>query len=230
MVHIPGGVFKPPIDASGDSRGPVPVKVAPFELDVYPVTNAQYLSFVRSQPDWRRSKVARVFADAGYLKNWSDDLELGLSAPSLSPVVSVSWFAARAFCEAEGNRLPTIAQWEFVASQSTRSPVERAKILRWYEKPNQAVPGPVGSTFRNAYGVYDLFGLVWEWTDDFNSSLAAAQGKSFCGGGAAGAKDPKDYAAFMRYAFRSSLSGNYTVGDLGFRCAQAQQSHPPGEP
>ena len=41
-------------------------------------------------------------------------------------------------------------------------------------------------------------------------------------GGAAslGARDTGDYAAFMRYAFRQSLRGAYTVHNLGFRCAR----------
>jgi sulfatase modifying factor 1 len=42
----------------------------------------------------------------------------------------------------------------------------------------------------------------------------------FCGSGALGASSFDDYAAFMRYAFRSSLKAHYTVPNLGFRCAQ----------
>ena len=41
----------------------------------------------------------------------------------------------------------------------------------------------------------------------------------FCGSGAAGARDPSDYAAFMRAGYRSSLRANYAVPNLGFRCA-----------
>ena len=41
----------------------------------------------------------------------------------------------------------------------------------------------------------------------------------FCGAGAASSVDPNDYAAFMRYALRSSYSAHYTVESLGFRCA-----------
>ena len=39
----------------------------------------------------------------------------------------------------------------------------------------------------------------------------------FCGSGATNAADFRDYAAFMRYAFRSSLSARYCVPNLGFR-------------
>jgi formylglycine-generating enzyme required for sulfatase activity len=42
----------------------------------------------------------------------------------------------------------------------------------------------------------------------------------FCGGAALKAKDPKLYAAFMRFAFRSSLTAKYESANLGFRCVR----------
>lgn len=43
--------------------------------------------------------------------------------------------------------------------------------------------------------------------------------KLVCGAGSVGAKDRENYAAFMRYALRSSLEASYSVANLGFRCA-----------
>ena len=49
----------------------------------------------------------------------------------------------------------------------------------------------------------------------------------FCGSGSIGASDFKDYAAFMRFAFRGSLEGAYTTPNLGFRGARDPiSSHP----
>jgi len=48
----------------------------------------------------------------------------------------------------------------------------------------------------------------------------------FCGSGAAGAVDPSDYAAFMRFAFRGSLKAVYTQANLGFRCASNKEIYP----
>ena len=67
---------------------------------------------------------------------------------------------------------------------------------------------------------------LWEWTLDFNS-LPVASGSQedgsgaslFCGAGAR-ARDARDYTAFLRYAFRSSLKASYTLKNLGFRCAK----------
>ena len=52
----------------------------------------------------------------------------------------------------------------------------------------------------------------------------------FCAGGALSAGDPSNYAAFMRYAFRSSLKGNYAVGNLGFRGARSFNPTPDTNP
>jgi formylglycine-generating enzyme len=51
-------------------------------------------------------------------------------------------------------------------------------------------------------------------------SNSAVNRDLFCASGSFGASDKEDYAAFMRFAFRGSLKANYTVGNLGFRCAK----------
>jgi formylglycine-generating enzyme required for sulfatase activity len=231
MVRIQGGTYQP---MYGQTKSEQSVAVNDFLLDTYPVTNQQYLEFVKANPQWRKSSVKRVFADAQYLSMWREDLIPGEKAPSNSPVTGVSWFAARAFAKWCGKRLPTTDEWEFVArSNETRKDASTDStfytyLLSWYEKPVRYPLAHIGSTFKNAHGVYDMHGSVWEWTDDFNSIMLSGEGRKdkefeknlFCSGGAVGAKELMNYAGFMRYAFRSSLKGSYCLQNLGFRCAK----------
>jgi sulfatase modifying factor 1 len=229
MQRIPGGTFVP--FYGGDKAKPQRVK--PFWLDRHPVTNAEYLRFVSQDVHWQKSRVARLYADAEYLASWAGDASLGPNAAADAPVVGVSWFSASAYCEQLGARLPTEAEWELVAqADEKRKDAHRDnafvnRILEWYAHPAQR-PGEVMQSKPNAYGVFDMHGLIWEWIEDFNASIVSADDRArddpqagrVCGGAAFGAQNPADYAAFMRYAFRSSLKAPYTVHNLGFRCAR----------
>jgi formylglycine-generating enzyme required for sulfatase activity len=236
MVEIPAGRYVPLYAAKGaDDAAAAAIEVAAFRLDARPVTNAEFLEFVRAQPGWQRSRVRSVLADARYLSHWAGDLDLGPDGGRLAdaPVTFVSWFAARAYAAWCGKRLPTVAEWEYAAAagettaRGVDEPGFKERILAWYGKPTPKEPVPVGSTFRNVHGAWDMHGLVWEWVSDFNTALVTGESRGdsglerdlFCGAGSIGAADAADYAAFMRYAFRSSLKADYAVGNLGFRCA-----------
>lgn len=235
MVLIPSGAFIP-LYSPGirkQEAAPAPVAVAAFRLDTLPVTNGKYLQFVRAHPAWQRSRVKRVFAEGGYLGHWAGDEALASADDADRPVTQVSWFAARAYCAAQGKALPTTLQWEYAAAASATSAVGESDpafvrlILEWYGRPNPEVLPAAGRGFRNLWGVYDLHGLVWEWTLDFNTALVSGESRAdsalerslYCGAAAATATSFRDYAAFMRYGYRSSLSATYTVANLGFRCA-----------
>ena len=233
MILIPAGIYTPLYNNKGDSGR---VEVSAFYIDTYPVTNAEYLAFVTANPKWRRSQVKRLFADETYLHHWAGDLDLGRDNETLgkSPVTNVSWFAARAYASWKGKRLPTQAEWEYVASASTTRPYGaedpgfNAFILEWYGRPSPDTLPLVGEGAANYWGVHDLHGLIWEWVEDFNSALITGESRAdtglerklYCGSGSVGSSDVSDYASFMRYAFRSSLKASYTVPNLGFRCAK----------
>lgn len=224
MVLIPAGIYEPFSLGPRDARQQ---QVAAFLLDQYPVTNAEFLAFVQSQPKWRRSRVSRLFADSTYLENWAGDLELGPTAPPDAPVVHVSWFAARAYARWCGKRLPTTAEWERAAAVGYTQPDGRIDpqlkrdLYAWFARPATARLPAVTATRANYYGVHGLHGLIWEWVDDFNSALITTIDPNLlCAAGATNVRDTGDYAAFMRRALRSSLQANNTTGTLGFRCAR----------
>lgn len=229
MVAIPGGIYQRPLEKGGKLR-----TVLPYQLDVRQATNGEFLAFVTAHPEWRRSQVNRLFADRGYLTNWAGDTELGPLAPPDSPVVNVSWHAARAFLKAVGKRLPAVDEWEFAARadvqkpDANNDPAFKAKILAWYSKPTPAVLPAAGLQAPNFYGVSGMHGVVWEWTRDFVSAMTSGEARSdgtqdaqlFCGGGGADPNQATEYANFMRVAFRSSLQGDFCLPGLGFRGAK----------
>lgn len=214
-------------------KGKTPIKVQDFEMDVYPVTNEQYLAFVQNNPQWRKSAAKEIFADKNYLYAWPSDTSIAAKQSLKAPVTNISWFAANAYCACLGKRLPTLDEWEYVAmadesaTDARKNPRYNQYILDWYEKP-KTYNNNIGLTYKNAWGIYDLHGLVWEWTADFSAVLISGENRGgsgsdqnlFCGSGSLSANDLMNYAAFMRYAFRGSLKANYSVQNLGFRCAK----------
>lgn len=230
MALIPSGSYMPfmPQRAS-KAEAPSPVRVEAFWMDVYPVTNRQFQAFVQATPRWRKSRVKALFADQHYLDHWTSDLTWDDAQIDTAPVTNISWFAARAYCEANQKKLPTTDQWEYaLADQGRDSGRNTEKALAWYSAANPSQLPSVGATEKNGFGVYALIGLVWEWTLDYNSFMVSPELRSpggknqgmFCGAGSQGVKDPTDYAAFMRYSLRTSLRADYTTNNLGFRCVQ----------
>ncbi len=232
MSRIPAGSYAPLIRSKDE---PERVPVAAYWLDSRPVTNGEFLAFVRAQPKWQRSRVSPLVADTGYLADWAADLELGPNALADAPVVRVSWFAARAYAQALGKRLPTTAEWEraaaagFATADGATEPGFSAHVLAWFGQPTPVQLPAAGTGRPNYFGARDLHGLVWEWVDDFNTAMVTGESRGdtglernlFCGAGAAGVRDPSDFPAFMRAGFRSSVRANYAVPNLGFRCAQS---------
>lgn len=229
-ARITTGSFRSvlPLTEAGDE-----VSIAAFALDRRPITNAEFQGFVTDHPAWRRDAVPAVFADENYLAHWASALEAGEAAGPDRPVTNVSWFAARAYCEAAGGRLPTWHEWEYAAAadeyetDARENPAWRQQILSWYgETGGKSLPA-VASRPPNAWGVQDMHGLVWEWVEDFNALLVSSDNREqggadklkFCGAAAATMEEKDNYAVLMRTAMLSSLAGSDTTRNMGFRCA-----------
>ena len=233
MAEIKGGEYIPLY-----GRDSMKVSIDNFSMDVYPVTNKEFLDFVKKHPKWQRSKAIKLIVDGSYLRDWKSDTILNATQNLNSPITNISWFAAKNYCESQDKRLPTVDEWEYVAmANKTVSDARKIKeynafILSWYEKP-RTFNKTIGSTFKNYWQVYDLHGLVWEWTSDFNSVLITGESRKdidsdsnlFCGSAAVNATDLMNYAAFMRYAIRGSLKAKYTMKNLGFRCVRDEKTN-----
>jgi sulfatase modifying factor 1 len=101
------------------------------------------------------------------------------------PVVQVAWPDVVAYCEWAGRELPTEAEWEYAA----RGGLDGAEFVWGDHDPQESEPlantwqggfpfentevdgwtrtAPVGSYPPNGFGLFDMAGNVWEWTDDW---------------------------------------------------------------
>ena len=227
-AHVPGASFETVLPPAA---GVKTATVQAFDMDRTPVTNAEYARFLVKHPEWRRDRVARVFADAGYLQHWRDAAGPG-EALARQPVTHVSWFAAKAYCEAQGARLPTWYEWERVgAASATRADARddaawRQSILDWYARPASQPLPDAGLTPPNYFGVRDVHGVVWEWVLDLGSMMVSADNREqgdpdlqkFCGSGALSLEQKENYAMLMRIATLSSMQASFTSSTMGFRC------------
>ena len=159
---IPSGEFR--MGTPGDNGEEYPHRVRitrPYYLGVHLVTQAQYERVMGNNPSFFRG-------------------------PDL-PVEHVAWDDAKVFCEAlsripeerqagRAYRLPTEAEWEYACRAGTNTTYsfgdecEQGDARFSQEQawaPQQTVP--VGSYAPNAWGLFDMHGNVWEWTQDWFS-------------------------------------------------------------
>jgi formylglycine-generating enzyme len=232
---LPGGRFATVLPPALNVKT---TEVRPFRLDRALVSNADYARFLRKAPEWRRGRVAKLFSDEGYLSHWRSDADPG-EAIARQPVTQVSWFAASAYCEAQGKRLPRWYEWEFAAAASETLPDARAdagwrqRILDWYAKSARSSLPDSGASAPNYYGIRDLHGVAWEWVEDAGGMLVSDDGREqgdggnrFCGVGAASFEQKENYAMLMRIAMLSSMKASYTSGSMSFRCATDLETTP----
>ena len=241
MVRIPGGEFimgTDEIDEEDraadfgivktwfmDEQPAHPIRLNTFFIDKFEVTHAQYRAFVqqtgrRVPPDW----TGGVYA-AGMDQH---------------PVIYVTWNDASAYCQWDGKRLPTEAEWERAAKGSDGN---RYPWGNEFDETKANVNNQVGHSTvigqyeegKSPYGVYDMTGNVWEWTTDwykpypgnsqendkFGEKFRVLRGNSWAGLGHYSSEEEREIKAhFSRAGYRFFMNQNGYVNDAGFRCAK----------
>ena len=169
MVLIPAGEFMMgSYDGNDDERPVHTVYVDAFYMDTYQVTNAQFKAFVDANPQWQKDNIPDKYHDGDYLLLW--DRNIYPFWDDDHPVTHVSWYAAMAYAQWIGKRLPTEAEWEKAARGGLvgqkypwGNDIDTTKA-HCYEETDDTKP--VGSYAPNGYGLYDMVGDVWEWCVD----------------------------------------------------------------
>ena len=88
------------------------------------------------------------------------------------PVYKVSWFAAVMFAEWVGARLPLEPEWEYACRAGTKTRFwsgdadEDLARVGWTAQNSDGHPHPVAQKPKNAWGLHEVHGNVWEWCTD----------------------------------------------------------------
>lgn len=220
------------------------VTLSDFRIDRYEVTNARFGEFLVQVPRWRKGQLDASEHNGDYLADWQNGRYPESSA--MLPVGFVTWSAAQSYCRWRGGRLPTEAEWEYVA----RSGDDRefpwgddfptANLANYYASDiGERIA--VGSYPPNVFGVYDLAGNVWEflldeWTPEYS---AATPRNPIAGGPVADEQIPKiegrrsvrgasfgGSIANLRTRWRDSHVVTNATEFVGFRCAYPDSQHP----
>ena len=169
MVFIPAGEFQmgsEDEEANEDEHPIHAVFLDAYTMDISPVTNSEYREFIYANPQWRKTDsygehISIEFQDGSYLRDWK--AETFPDGKADHPVTQVSWYAAMAYAQWKGKRLPTEAEWE----KAARGGVD-GKRYPWGDSIEGVVfksddTTSIGISPVNGYGLYDISGNVWEW-------------------------------------------------------------------
>jgi formylglycine-generating enzyme required for sulfatase activity len=182
----------------------------PFYLGRYEVTQAQWLAKMGSNPS-----VFHGYADS-----------------ATRPVESVSWNGVQGYLSATGLRLATEAEWEYACRAGTQTPFyngstddDTVGTLAWFAPNAGSQTHTVGGKAPNGLGLFDMFGNVWEWLNDWydaypssakTNPLGPASGTNRVLRGGSWFSDTYYVRSSPRY---NELPG-YADGNVGFRVAR----------
>jgi formylglycine-generating enzyme required for sulfatase activity len=244
MVRIPGGAFLFKVQGTEIEGGVAPgidvqypwedsprrfhekaMQVAPFFIDKFPVTNAQFKQFLDAARYAPRDPInfLRDWKNGSFPQGWEN-----------RPVTWVSVEDARAYAQWAGKRLPHEWEWQ-LAAQGTDGRVFPWGNLRqpdYTPKPDwdrtMRGPDPVDAHPQGAspYGVMDMVGNVWQWTDEFtdrHTRAAIVRGGEYY--------QPQGSIWYFPQAYRNDEHSKLLLmapsydrsGGVGFRCVRDAQ-------
>lgn len=242
LVFIPEGTYsvgsKPDVPRAEAQEFPDhKVEVGAFWIDKSEVTNRMYRDCVAA----RLEATPKPGEEPHGCRPHPDDLLPGSDVAYFNnsrfddyPVVNVSWFGAKEYCDWVGRRLPTESEWEAAASGFD------SRLYPWGDhapNPELANYAHSGSEPRvplqigmHAHGsgplrIHDLAGNVWEWTDswfeaypessyvsdEYGSDMKVIRGGSYA-----------SWDFLLRTSVRRGMIPEGWSQQVGFRCALSE--------
>ena len=198
----------------------VPIKS--FLIDKFPITNAQFKKFLDATS-------YHPADDHNFLKDWTaGNFPAGWAN---KPVTWVSIEDARAYAAWAGKRLPHEWEWQYAAQGAD------ARLYPWGADPNpKAIPTPEsGHDLRaptnvdafpqgaSPFGVMDLVGNVWQWTDEFrddHTRAAIVRGGGYYRPSGSQWYFPRNTTLDQHGKYLLMCPGKDRAGTLGFRCVR----------
>jgi iron(II)-dependent oxidoreductase len=196
--------------------------ISQFRIDRYPVNNAEFKEFLTATS-------YHPADNHNFLHDWKN----GSYPPGWEkkPVTWVSLEDARAYAKWVGKRLPHEWEWQYAAQgQDDRvypwgdswnpAAVPAPDKGREMEPPDDSDAHPAGASL---FGVMDLVGNVWQWTDEYCDPHTCA---AILRGGSR--YQPQGSRWYFPQAYRLSEHGKYLLmapsldraATVGFRCVQ----------
>lgn len=249
MVALKGGTFTMGSnDGREDEKPPHQVTLSDFSIGKYEVTNEEYAAFLNAKGNQVEGGETWINIGGSFSNEKCRILENGKvfsveSGYEKHPVIYVSWYGARAYCNwlkeetGQNYRLPTEAEWEYAARGGNRpknyiySGSDNPDEVGWYyyNSANKTKTHQVGTKRANELGIFDMSGNVYEWCSDWYDEkyYANSQNSTNPQGAANG-----DYRVVrggswlnnfinLRVAYRDGAAPDGRDFSLGFRCLRA---------
>jgi formylglycine-generating enzyme len=164
-----------------DEKPSKKIKIKKFYISKFEITNAQFAAFLNEKGnqieqnapwidlkgEWNNLK-CRIYEKENkfFVENGYENF----------PVNYVNWHGANAYCKWFGGRLPTEAEWEYVAKGGKyfkkKAILEIEKNIdqyAWYFNNSEETVHEIGQKKANKLGLFDIYGNLWEWCDDYYS-------------------------------------------------------------
>lgn len=199
---IPAGTFQMGSPSSEPNHRPNETQhqvtlTKAFYMSKYQVTNTQYAAFLNAKEVQYETGISNGWISGNGAKctwgtnsgqimvlthtwgvKWDTDKWVAQTGYENHPIISVTWFGAKAYADWIGGSLPTEAQWEYACRAGTTTSFffgedENNMGSYGWSWENNTTNGEiygtkaVGRKQTNNYGLYDMHGNVWEWCSDW---------------------------------------------------------------